>query len=39
MREGEAIGKVLKTAEMEWVKNNFSISSDRVRELIHNYSN
>ncbi len=39
MKEGEAMGKVLKAAEMEWVKNNFSISSDRVKELIQSYSN
>ena len=39
MKEGEALGKVLKTAEMEWVRNNFSITSDRVKELIQNHSN
>ena len=34
MTEGESIGKVLKKAEAEWIKNSFKISDDRIRELI-----
>ena len=39
MQQGELIGKVLKEIEKEWIKNNFQISKDRVKEIIRSYSN
>ena len=38
-KQGELIGKVLKEIEKEWIKNNFQISKDRVKEIIRSYSN
>ena len=34
MREGSAIGKVLKIIEEEWITNGFKISTERVKEII-----
>jgi tRNA nucleotidyltransferase/poly(A) polymerase len=34
MKEGATLGKVLKLIEKEWIKNNFSISKNRVAQLI-----
>ena len=34
MKEGAALGKVLKIIEKEWVSNNFKISKDKIEELI-----
>ena len=39
MQQGSLIGKVLKEIEQEWIKNNFKISKERVKEIIrlHTY--
>ena len=34
MKEGAVIGKVLKLIEKEWINNNFTISKNRILELI-----
>ena len=34
MKEGAAIGRVLKIIENEWINNGFKISKDRVKEII-----
>ena len=34
MREGENLGIVLKIIEDEWIKNDFKINNDRVKEII-----
>ena len=34
MKEGSALGKVLKITENEWIKGGFTISNDRVKEII-----
>ena len=34
MKEGSAIGKVLKIIEDEWIINGFKISKGRVEEII-----
>ena len=34
MKEGLALGKVIKILEREWVENNFKISNERVLEVI-----
>ena len=39
MKEGLLMGKVLKKIEEEWVKNNFQITKERVKEIIHLQSN
>ena len=39
MKEGLALGKVLKMIEDEWMNNNFKISKDRVKEIIQLNSN
>ena len=39
MKQGSAVGKVLKEIEVEWLKNNFQISKDRVKEIIRMHSN
>ena len=39
MKEGLALGKVLKMIEDEWINNNFKISKDRVKEIIQLNSN
>tara|TARA_B100001057_G_scaffold425292_1_gene448628 strand:- start:355 stop:1617 length:1263 start_codon:yes stop_codon:yes gene_type:complete len=38
MQQGNLIGKVLKEIEDEWIKNNFQISKERVKEIIHSHS-
>jgi len=39
MKEGLALGKVLKTVEEEWINNNFKITKDKVTELIKQNQN
>ena len=39
MQQGSAVGKVLKEIEGEWLKNNFQISKERVKEIIQAHSN
>ena len=39
MQEGSLIGKVLKEIEDEWIKNNFKISKERLKEIIQYNSN
>ena len=39
MQQGSLIGKVLKEIEEEWIKNNFKISKERVKEIIRLHSN
>ncbi len=39
MKQGSAVGKVLKEIEVEWLKNNFQISKDKVKEIIRIHSN
>ena len=34
MREGQFLGNVLKTLEIEWMNNNFKISNERIEEII-----
>ena len=34
MKEGFALGKVLKIIEDEWISNGFNISKDRIKEII-----
>ena len=38
MQEGVLMGKVLKEIEGEWLKNNFQISKERVKEIIQAHS-
>jgi len=38
MKEGVLMGKVLKEIEGEWLKNNFQISKERVKEIIQAHS-
>ncbi len=39
MQQGSLMGKVLKEIEVEWLKNNFQISKDRIKEIIRSHSN
>ena len=39
MKQGLLMGKVLKEVEDEWIKNNFKITKERVKEIIHSHSN
>ncbi len=39
MRQGSLLGKVLKEIEEEWIKNNFKISKDRIKQIILSHSN
>ena len=39
MKQGVLMGKVLKKVEEEWINNNFKITNDRIREIIHLHSN
>ena len=39
MQEGAIMGKVLKEIEKEWIKNNFQITKERVKEIIRSHSN
>ena len=38
MQQGELIGKVLDEIEKEWLKNNFQMTKERVKEIIQSYS-
>ena len=39
MKQGSQMGKVLKKIEGEWIKNNFKISEDQMKEIIRLHSN
>ena len=39
MKQGKMMGKVLKQIENEWIKNNFKINKERVKEIIRLHSN
>tara|TARA_A100001015_G_scaffold298140_1_gene380499 strand:+ start:434 stop:1696 length:1263 start_codon:yes stop_codon:yes gene_type:complete len=39
MQQGLLMGKVLKEIEVEWLKNNFQITKERVKEIIRSHSN
>ena len=39
MQQGSLVGKALKEIEEEWIKNNFQITRERVKEIIQLYSN
>ena len=39
MQQGSLVGKALKEIEEEWMKNNFKITKERVKEIIRSYSN
>jgi tRNA nucleotidyltransferase/poly(A) polymerase len=39
MQQGSQMGKVLKKIEEEWIKNNFKISEDQMKEIIRLHSN
>ena len=39
MKQGSQMGKVLKKIEEEWIKNNFQISEDQIKEIIRLHSN
>ena len=39
MQQGALMGKALKKIEKEWIKNNFQITKERVKEIIRSYSN
>ncbi len=38
MQQGSLIGKVLRKIEEEWIKNNFKISKERIKQIIELYS-
>ena len=38
MKQGSQMGKVLKKIEEEWIKNNFKISEDQMKEIIRLHS-
>ena len=39
MKQGSQMGKVLEKIEEEWIKNNFKISEDQMKEIIRLHSN
>ena len=39
MQEGQSLGNVLNILEREWMKNNFKISKERIKEIIRENSN
>ena len=39
MQQGSLMGKVLKEIEEEWLRNNFKITQERVKEIIRSNSN
>ena len=39
MKQGSQLGKVLKKIENEWIRNNFQITKERIKEIIRSYSN
>ena len=38
MEQGALMGKVLKKIEEEWIKNNFKISKDQIKEIVKSNS-
>ena len=38
MQQGLLLGKALKEIEEDWIKNNFKITKERVKEIISSYS-
>ena len=38
MQQGLLVGKALKEIEEEWIKNNFQITKERIKEIIHSYA-
>ena len=38
MKQGSQMGKVLKKVEEEWIKNDFQISEDQMKEIIRSHS-
>ena len=38
MQQGVIMGRVLKKIEEEWIKNNFEISKEKIKEIIHSQS-
>ena len=38
MQQGSLVGKALKEIEEEWIKNNFQITKERIKEIIHSYA-
>jgi len=39
IKEGAALGKILKLLQNEWINNNFKISDQKIAELIHKQNN
>tara|TARA_A100001011_G_scaffold295818_1_gene308258 strand:- start:1762 stop:3024 length:1263 start_codon:yes stop_codon:yes gene_type:complete len=39
MQQGAQMGKVLKKIEEEWIRNNFKISQDQIKDIIRLHSN
>ena len=39
MQQGSQMGRALKEIEEEWIKNNFKINEERVKEIIRSYLN
>ena len=39
MQQGSQMGKVLKKIEEKWIKNNFQISEEQMKEIIRLHSN
>ena len=39
MQQGSLMGKVLEAIKEEWIKNNFKITKERVKEIIRSHSN
>jgi tRNA nucleotidyltransferase/poly(A) polymerase len=39
MQQGPLMGKALKEIEKEWIENNFQITKERVKEIIHSHLN
>ena len=38
-KEGVILGKVLKKIELEWIKNNFNISEEKILKIIKEHIN
>ena len=38
MQQGSSIGKVLREIEGEWIKNNFKITKERVKEIVQSHT-
>ena len=39
MQQGLLMGKVLKKVEEEWIKNNFHITKEKVKDIIRLHKN